>query len=657
MESRLRSYEVRLTFVDKKTSPGSPGRLQWTTGKGQVPAELIVRRGDDLGIFVLDGQRARFVALEGARPGPSRRSRLASGYSHHRRRPIQRRARRPCASNLKPGFRCTRSCSQITHSPISSLRWSSRREPISYLQMPREQDPSVNFNWIQVRTLWPGASAEDVEHRVTDPLEEGIGKVADIKFVSSTSRDTISSILIRFEEMDSDEFDKRVNDLRREIQSKLGELPDDARQPEIIEITSANAFPTATLAVTGRADDERLRKAAVNAEKDIERIPGVDRVDAVGRTDPEIHVLFSPQRLVGLGISPVALADTVSAYFRDLAAGSIHLGDQDWFVRLEGTASNPEYLEGLPIITAAGELPLRTAATIVSGRDDPTELVSFNGQPAVLLSVFKAEHANNLRLLEQIRDYVKERNVSLGPLGVQIAVLDDQTQATRHAIGVMENNALIGLLLVLFAVWLFLGFRIALFTSLGIPFALAGTFLILGIAGQTLNSTTLLAVVIALGMLVDDGIVIAEAVYHKLQSGLEGVQAAIGGAARSRSPGHDRRAHDDRGLRPPDAHARHSGQLHAVRPCDRDHRAALESGRGILDAAESHGHGEARPAAPVAHPARQSEGDSTTAANIRTHARQVPKDAEARRIAGDRAARRRRRHHRERSGPRRLFRD
>lgn len=400
---------------------------------------------------------------------------------------------------------------------------------LAYAQLPREQDPSVNFNWVTVRTLWPGASAEDVEQRLTEPLEEGIEQVADTKFVSSNSRQGISTILVRFEDIAPETFDQRMDDLRREVQSRLRELPAEARAPEIVEVSSANAFPTATLALAGISDDERLRRSAVGVRKDLQRLSGVDRVESIGETAPELRVAFDPARLVGLGLSPVDLADTVTAYFRDLAAGDIELGDQQWFVRLAGTSADPRYLARLPVVGAAGELPLGSVAEIVRGHEDAQELVRFEGRAAVLFSVFKSDQVNNIRLLETIRDYMAEREAALERLGLRLVLLEDQTQATRRAIAVMENNALIGLVLVLVMVWLFLGLRVALLTSLGIPFVLAGVFMLLALLGQTLNSTTLLAVVISLGMLVDDAIVVVEAIHHKLRAGLEGVEAALAG--------------------------------------------------------------------------------------------------------------------------------
>ncbi|MEJ2576023.1 MAG: efflux RND transporter permease subunit, partial [Gammaproteobacteria bacterium] len=119
---------------------------------------------------------------------------------------------------------------------------------LSYLALPRQQDPTINFNWVTVTTVLPGASALDVEKKVTDPLEEAIRNVKDVKFVSSNSRQSVSSLLIRFQDIDARTFDKRVNDLRREIEIQEPELPDAAEDPLVQEITSANAFPTASLA-------------------------------------------------------------------------------------------------------------------------------------------------------------------------------------------------------------------------------------------------------------------------------------------------------------------------------------------------------------------------------------------------------------------------
>lgn len=407
---------------------------------------------------------------------------------------------------------------------------------ISYVIIPRQQNPTVNFNWIDITTIFPGAAATDVEQRVTDILEEAIRNVSDIKFVSSNSRESVSNILVRFEDIEERIFDKRVADLRREIQNKQDELPDEAEDPTIFEVTTANAFPSATVVVTAKADDEQLRLQAEIAKKDIERLEGVDRILDTALTQPELQILFDPVSLIRVGLNPIQLANTVSSYYQDISAGSKQINAENWLVRLIGTNRDPAYLASLPVVTNQGEIRLEDVAQVRRGRADATQLVRFQGQPGVLLAVTKKGSANILQVVERIRDYVDARNEQLANTGVRLILADDQTEVTREAIRVMQTNALLGLFLVLFVTWLFLGSRIALLTSIGIPFILAGTFWVLRGLDQTLNVSVLLGIVISLGMLVDDAVVVVEAVYYRLQRGVEAVTATMQALAEVCSP-------------------------------------------------------------------------------------------------------------------------
>lgn len=398
---------------------------------------------------------------------------------------------------------------------------------ISYSAMPREQDPDVNFNWIIVNTVWPGATAEDVESQITNPIEDEIEKIADVTRVSSSSRVAFSFIMIRFADLETIEFRQRIEELRRGIQSAVDDLPPDAKQPIVTELSSSNTYPTAVITISGIENDELLRRTSRNIAKDITRIKGVDRADTWGTEDPELQVLFDPEKLIGLGVSPTILASTVNAYFRDLTAGSIQIGEQQWRIRLSGTSNDPNYLAELPILTLEGELPLRSVATIVRGQEKPTQLVSYEGRPASMISIFKRSNANSLTLLENLQSYVHERNSALKDQGIQLDIVDDQTVATRTAIGLMEKNALIGLFLVMLVTGLFLGWKIALFTSMGLVFSLMGSFWVLSAMGETLNIMVLLGVVIVLGMLVDDAVVVVESIYINLKKGMSSIDAAL----------------------------------------------------------------------------------------------------------------------------------
>ncbi len=400
---------------------------------------------------------------------------------------------------------------------------------VSYTQMPRAKDPEINFNWINVLTVYPGASATDVERRVTDPLEQALqSSISDIKFVASASREGISNILVRFEQISEDTFDERLSDLRREVQNTYNsKLPEAAIDPEIYEITTSNAFPSASVVVKSAGDDENFRRQITRIKEDLELIDGADRVDALGLNDPELHVVFMPERLTGLGVTPGDLADTVRAYFRDVSAGDIQTGDGQWLVRIAGTDRDPGSLADHPVVTANGIVPLGQLATLERATEEPSLMVRWNGEPAVLLAITKKAEANVLELVDAIEDYIATRNTLANLTGVQLFLADDQTVITRAALRLMQNNAIIGLLMALSVTWIFLGSRIALLTSIGIPFTLAGTFIVLNAVGISLNNMVLLGTVIALGMLIDDAVVVVESIYYRLCHGFAPIQAAI----------------------------------------------------------------------------------------------------------------------------------
>jgi multidrug efflux pump subunit AcrB len=400
-----------------------------------------------------------------------------------------------------------------------------------YLLMPREQDPEINFNWVNIVTVLPGASAEDVEKRVTQPLEDAIKQVADIRFVISNSRETTSSILVRFRDIEPRVFDKRVNDLRREVQNKAkSELPVEVRDdPRILEITTSNGFPTAQVLLTGQANDETLRRLGREIRTDLERLVGVDQVFALGLRDPELHVDFDPVALAARGLNAAALADSVGAWFRDTFAGKLRAGDDAWLVRVVGQDADPGFLARLTVAVPGTEQrgPPPGGAGGSRARAPPRNLASTEGRPAVLLSVTKKSYTNTLELVGRIQDYIAEKNPLLASKGLRLALTDDQTIPTREAIGIMEWNAALGLVLVIAVCWLFLGTRVALLVALGIPFSLAGSFALLHALGFTLNISVLLGVVIVLGMIVDDAVVVVEAIYYRVQRGQRALAASL----------------------------------------------------------------------------------------------------------------------------------
>ncbi len=410
---------------------------------------------------------------------------------------------------------------------------------VAYATMPREQDPEINFNWVSIVTALPGASAEEVERLMTNPLEDAIDGVADLRFVVSTSRDNVSSILVRFREIPDKVFDKRMNDLRREVLNQASaELPSEAGDPRVLEITTSNGFPTATLTLTGRADDEVLRLAGRRLRDDLGRIAGVDQVYASGLRDPELLVTPEASALAARGLTPADVADALRAYWRDTSAGTLRTRDGAWSVGVAGVTLDPQALAGVPVAGRSGAAAVRldAVARIERARATAAQLASTGGQAAIVLSLTKKSGINTLELVQRLRDAIDERAPVLAADGMALRLSDDQTVPTREAIGTMQRNAVVGLALVVAICWLFLGTRISLLIGLAIPFSLAATFALLGALGYTVNISVLLGVVIALGMLVDQAVVVVEAIYYRLARGAKSMQAALAAIAEVGTP-------------------------------------------------------------------------------------------------------------------------
>ena len=406
---------------------------------------------------------------------------------------------------------------------------------ISYATMPREQDPEINFNWVNITTVLPGATAEEVERLVTNPLEDAIQGVSDIRFVTSNSRNNVSSLLVRFSELSERDFDKRMNDLRREIQNKAAsEMPKEANEPRVLEITTSNGFPTAALVLKGQADDEALRLAARRIKADLERIAGVDQVFALGLRNPELRVVPDVQALAMRGLTAADVADSLQAWWRDTSAGTLRTADGAWSISVQGISSDPNVLANWPVLSSQRpgvSARLQDVARIEQARAKASQYAATEGMPAIYMSVTKKSGTNTLELVQRLKDYITQQNQSIADKGLSLLLSDDQTIPTKKAIDVMETNALLGAVMVLVVSWLFLGWKVGALIALGIPFSLLATFALLNGMDNTINVSVLLGVVIALGMLVDDAVVVAEAIYYRVQRGQHLADACVDGVS------------------------------------------------------------------------------------------------------------------------------
>lgn len=400
---------------------------------------------------------------------------------------------------------------------------------LAFSDMPRARDPDLVLNFVSIVTSLPGASASEVEKRITNPIEERISStIKDIEFIQSSSRSNVSFITLRFEDIASELFRDHLQKLRREVQNIYSEqLPDNATDPQIVSLSSAS-FPSAFVIVKAERYDDDFRRYVSDNKKLIERLPGVDVAEMTGISDPEMHIAFYPDRLVGLGLTPADLADTMANYFRDLSIGDVEQGQRKLVIRLSGTSGSLDDIRKFPIISSNGVVALGDLADVYYTSAKRSTWVQHRSEPAALFTISRQLGGNELQVLEALREFIATENQLQSSKGIEWVLVDDQTVTTRDAISMMQSNALIGLFLVVLVSYLFLGGRIAFLTTIGIPFTLCGTFIVLAAMGKTVNNTSLLGVVVALGMIVDDAVVVVEAIYYRLQRGAKVSQASMG---------------------------------------------------------------------------------------------------------------------------------
>ncbi|MCX7093445.1 MAG: efflux RND transporter permease subunit [Methylobacter sp.] len=399
----------------------------------------------------------------------------------------------------------------------------------AYQSLAREEFPDVNQNFMSVWIAVPGLSAEDIEQRVTLPFEQLLhARLADVKMISSTTGAGFSATLLRFNPLDRATFEKRGAELRREVQAAYATIfPKEATIYWVWGDTGSVTRSVGTVLVQGGGDPERFKVTIREVKRELERISGIEKLDYFGYSESEIHIAFHPEQLAGLGLSPLDIADTVSIYLRDEAAGPVALGDKEWLVRVVGSGNLPARLAELSITGAHGVVKLGDIAEIVRGDNNFKPLPRSDGLPTALFSLYKKNAVDAFEVIKQVQHFIDARNAESDRTGVKLLLAEDETIRTRTAISIMEHKAWWGLLLVLLMTWGFLGSRLAALCTLAVPFALGGTFLMLQAAGMTLNTSVLLGVMIALGMLVDYAVVVVEAIAYRIRQGMAALDAAL----------------------------------------------------------------------------------------------------------------------------------
>ncbi len=398
----------------------------------------------------------------------------------------------------------------------------------SYVVLPRESSPEVIVPFINVVTTYEGVAPGDIETLITIPIERKLTGTSGVKQIKSSSVEGMSNISVEFEaDLDVDDVLQKVKD---KVDQAKPDLPAEADDPFVYEI-NISELPIITVALTGRVGVPVLTDIAEDLEDAIETIPGVLNVQVVGGVTREIEIEVDPKRVVQYGVSLADLVSIAQLENVNTPGGTLDIGEAKYNMRVPGEFTNPAELFDLVVKSSdTGIVYLRDIATVKDTFKELTTLSRLDGEPSVTLAISKRSGENIIRISDDIRALLEEASRTF-PATVEATITTDLSNDIRDIVAELENSILSGLILVLAVIFLFMGLSNAFFISLAIPFSMFVAFTLLYLSDVTLNMVVLFSLILALGMLVDNGIVVVENIYRHVHMGKNRVQAAKDGAA------------------------------------------------------------------------------------------------------------------------------
>ncbi|MEX1211319.1 MAG: efflux RND transporter permease subunit [Balneolaceae bacterium] len=401
---------------------------------------------------------------------------------------------------------------------------------VSLLRLPVDLYPEIEPPIISVITSYPGAGAEDVETNLTEPLEQVLSTVSDIKEITSTSEDNVSLITLEFDW--GSNLDVATNDVRDQLELVRQDLPDGAEFPTIFKIDTG-LFPVVIGAFTAEESYFEIQELIDTQIGDrIRRMPGVGTVIVGGGPVREIQVEVDPAKLEAYGLDLVSIHTILAAENVNTPAGNLKMGMLDYNVRVPGEFDSVYDLEQVVLGNIDGQsIHLRDVARIRDGFRDQTRVVRVNQNQGAMIMVQKQSDANTVSVAEEALSVINQELDHL-PEDVEFHVINDGSEFIMNAVNNLTSALIAGAVFVVLVVLFFLRRLTATFiVASALPFSLIGAFIFLDVSGNTLNMITLSSLAIALGMVVDDAIVILENITSKIEEGSRVTEAAIYGTS------------------------------------------------------------------------------------------------------------------------------
>lgn len=394
----------------------------------------------------------------------------------------------------------------------------------SYIVLPRESAPDITIPYVLVVTTYEGVASEDIENLITRPLERKLKGLKDVEEMRSVSAEGSSMVTIEF--APDVDIDTALQWVREKVDQAKGDLPDDLDDdPSVMEI-NLSEFPILMVAISGNVDETLLKAVGEELSDRIEEISGVLDVVMSGGREREIRVEFDPDRMAAYQISLTEVITAIRQENVNIPGGSIDIGQGKYLLRIPGEFTDPAQIDNLVLVTRDGRpIYFKDVTNVYDTFEDRTSRARLNGQESVTLAIKKRTGQNIIAVADQVFALLKHAEPMLPP-GVELSVTFNESKDIRRMVNELENNIITGLILVVTVLFMFLGLRNSFFVALAIPFSMLISFAVLQVAGITLNMVVLFSLMLALGMLVDNAIVIVENVYRHMQEGLGSIKAA-----------------------------------------------------------------------------------------------------------------------------------
>ncbi|ETW98056.1 MAG: hypothetical protein ETSY1_20340 [Candidatus Entotheonella factor] len=395
----------------------------------------------------------------------------------------------------------------------------------SALSLQREVMPQLSFDIIQIRIAYEGATPEEVEESIVIKVEEAIHTIEGVRRVFSKAYEGVGMI---FAELEPGVDNRSVRDDIEDEVGKIDTFPDEAKEPRYVELKEQDQV--INIAVYGEQPESTLKETAKQVRDDLLATPYVSQIDIVGTRDYEIAIEIAESTLRRYGLTLDEVSQLVRGNSLELSAGDIKTPTQDIVVRTTGQRYTAEEFAAIPLLTTetGAIITLGAVANVIDGFEDADIFGRFNGKPGVLVTILKAESEDALQVADAVHHYVKTQQSRL-PEGLQLSVWADRSPVIKGRLQLLTNNGLMGLLLVTVCLWFFMNFRLAFWVAAGLPVAFMGAFWLIDYYGSTMNMITMFACIMAIGILVDDAIVVGENVYSHWRRGKSPIQAAIDG--------------------------------------------------------------------------------------------------------------------------------